>query len=70
MRARRVSESEVPAAIRSAGLAAVESADAVVLDTDGSFSVMPEAPQGPSTAPADTSWQEVVEDRSRVHPPG
>ncbi|MGE3507563.1 MAG: DUF421 domain-containing protein [Vicinamibacterales bacterium] len=37
----RVSTEEVEAAVRSAGLAAVADAGAVVLETDGSFSVIP-----------------------------
>lgn len=36
----RVTEDEVQAAIRSAGLASLEDAEAVVLETDGSFSVV------------------------------
>ena len=36
----RVDESEVRAAIRSQGLAAVEEVEAVVLETDGTFSVI------------------------------
>lgn len=40
LRAQRVTESEVRAAVRSAGIAALEDVDAVVLETDGSFSVI------------------------------
>lgn len=40
MASQRVSESEIRAAIRSAGVAAVEDIQAVVLETDGSFSVI------------------------------
>lgn len=36
----RVNEDEVVAAVRSAGLASLKEADAVVLETDGSFSVV------------------------------
>ncbi|MGV2827393.1 DUF421 domain-containing protein [Myxosarcina sp. GI1(2024)] len=36
----RIAEGEVLAAIRSSGIAAIEDADAVVLETDGSFSVI------------------------------
>jgi uncharacterized membrane protein YcaP (DUF421 family) len=35
-----VSEEEVPAAVRSQGVAAVDEVEAVVLETDGSFSVV------------------------------
>ena len=40
MRRERVSESEVRMAIRSQGAVAIEEIEAVVLETDGSFSVM------------------------------
>ena len=40
LRAERVTEGEVRAAIRGAGLADLEEAEAVVLETDGSFSVV------------------------------
>lgn len=40
LRRSRVAEEEVRAAVRSAGLAALEEAEAVVLETDGSFSVV------------------------------
>lgn len=40
MRRQRVDQSEIRAAIRSQGLAAIEEAEAVVLETDGTFSVI------------------------------
>lgn len=40
LRHERVTEDEVRAAVRSAGLTAVEEVEAVVLETDGSFSVV------------------------------
>jgi uncharacterized membrane protein YcaP (DUF421 family) len=40
MRAERVSESEILQALRNAGRVSVEEVDAVVLETDGSFSVI------------------------------
>jgi uncharacterized membrane protein YcaP (DUF421 family) len=40
LRVARVTEDEVRAAIRAAGLASLEDAEAVVLETDGSFSVI------------------------------
>lgn len=40
LRKARVTEDEVRAAVRSAGLAALEDAEALVLETDGSFSVV------------------------------
>ncbi len=53
MREQRVTESEVLAALRSAGISAVEDAFAVVLETDGSFSVLSDAPAGTASALAD-----------------
>ena len=41
LRKTRVNEDELRAAVRSEGLAALEEAEAVVLETDGSFSVVP-----------------------------
>lgn len=43
LRTARVTEDEVRSAIRGAGLADVEAVEAVVLETDGSFSVVPRA---------------------------
>lgn len=43
LRRARVTEDEVRAAVRSAGLAALRQAEAVVLETDGSFSVVRQA---------------------------
>lgn len=40
LRRERVTEEDIRAAVRSAGLAALEDAEAVVLETDGSFSVV------------------------------
>jgi uncharacterized membrane protein YcaP (DUF421 family) len=44
MRRERVTESEVQAAIRSEGIARVEEVAAVVLETDGTFSVIKSSP--------------------------
>jgi uncharacterized membrane protein YcaP (DUF421 family) len=44
MRRERVTESEVQAAIRSEGIARVEDVTAVVLETDGTFSVIKSGP--------------------------
>ena len=41
LRKMRVTESEVKAALRSAGIASYSDVEAVVLETDGSFSVVP-----------------------------
>ena len=40
LRAQRVTEGELRAAVRSQGIAALEDVDAVVLETDGTFSVI------------------------------
>lgn len=53
LRRERVTRSEVIAAIRGNGLAAVEDVAAVVLETDGSFSVIAEAPARERSALAD-----------------
>lgn len=50
MRRQRVTESEIRAAIRSNGLAAIEEAEAVVLETDGTFSVIKKSADGSRTA--------------------
>lgn len=46
----RVTESEVRAAVRAAGIAALEDVDAVVLETDGSFSVIKHSQAGSRSA--------------------
>jgi len=53
MRGQRVTEGEVLSAIRSAGLASVEDALAVVLDGNGTLAVVGRAPRGTPTALAD-----------------
>jgi uncharacterized membrane protein YcaP (DUF421 family) len=53
LRRERVTRSEVLAAIRGKGLAAVEDVAAVVLETDGSFSVIGKASAGARSALAD-----------------
>ena len=40
MRHQRVAKGEVLAALRSKGIVAIEDAEAVILETDGSFSVI------------------------------
>ena len=46
MREQRVTREEVHSVLRGQGIASVEDAAAVVLETDGSFSVISEAPSG------------------------
>lgn len=50
MRRQRVTESEIRAAIRSNGLAAIETIEAVVLETDGTFSVVKKSANDSRTA--------------------
>lgn len=47
LRKARVTEDEVRAAVRAAGLAMLDEVEAVVLETDGSFSVVPQRPVHP-----------------------
>ena len=55
LRCQRVTESEVLAAIRAKGLAAVEDVEAVVLETNGEFSVIKKSVNGARTALKDVS---------------
>ncbi len=55
LRRQRVDQSEVRAAIRAAGLAAVEDAEAVVLETDGTFSVVKKSAGGSRSALKDVT---------------
>lgn len=50
LRSQRVTESEVRAAVRAAGIAALEDVTAVVLETDGSFSVIKHSEAGSRSA--------------------
>ena len=53
LKSQRVTKSEIRAAIRGAGILAIEDVAAVVLETDGSFSVMPHNNSGLKTALSD-----------------
>lgn len=53
MRHQRVTEGEVLAALRENGMAALEDAEAVILETDGSFSVIKKLKDSSSSALAD-----------------
>ncbi len=55
MRRERVVETEILAAVRSQGIAALSSVEAVVLETDGSFTVLKPAEGEPATALADVT---------------
>lgn len=50
LRAERVTAEEVHAAMRGAGVGNIDSVDAVILETDGSFSVLPRAEGNPPDA--------------------
>ena len=52
----RITEGEVLAAVRAAGQATVEEVEAVVLETDGSMSVVPSSVTGPATALRDVHF--------------
>jgi uncharacterized membrane protein YcaP (DUF421 family) len=53
LKSQRVTKSEIRAAIRGAGILAIEDVAAVVLETDGSFSVMAHSNSGSKTALSD-----------------
>nr|WP_269435345.1 YetF domain-containing protein [Pseudoalteromonas sp. SWN166] len=53
LKSQRVTKSEIRAAVRGAGIIAIEEVAAVVLETDGSFSVMPHSNSGSKTALSD-----------------
>ncbi|MGI8787120.1 MAG: DUF421 domain-containing protein [Pyrinomonadaceae bacterium] len=55
MRRQRIDQSEIRAAIRAKGLAAIENIEAVVLETDGTFSVIEKSSDGSRTALKDIS---------------
>ena len=55
MRRQRVAESEIRAAIRSKGFASIEKIEAVVLETDGTFSVVKKSDSDSRTALKDVS---------------
>jgi uncharacterized membrane protein YcaP (DUF421 family) len=50
LRGQRVTESEVLASVRGAGIARLDDVEAVVLETDGSISVIPRPSHGPATS--------------------
>lgn len=49
----RVTEGEIRAAVRAQGIASLESVEAVVMETDGSFSVIQNIGSGPDSAMSD-----------------
>lgn len=57
MRTQRVTEEEIRAALRTQGTGDLSSVEAVVLETDGTISVVPEAPEGDRSALANVPPQ-------------
>ena len=55
MKSQRVTESEIRAAVHAVGIASLEDIEAVVLETDGSFSVIRPSPQTSRSALADVA---------------
>ncbi len=50
MKSERILPTEVRAAVRSAGISSLEDVLAVILETDGSFSVIPQTPENHTSA--------------------
>ena len=57
LKSQRVTESEIRAAVRSKGFAALEDVKAVVLETDGSFSVVKNSPTDSFSALSDVETE-------------
>ncbi len=55
MKTERVTEEEIRAAVRGQGIGPLEKVEAVVLETDGSFTVLGSAPQGETSALANVA---------------
>jgi uncharacterized membrane protein YcaP (DUF421 family) len=55
MKSQRVTESEIRAAVRSVGIGALEEVEAVVVETDGSFSVIKQSGQTSRSALVDVA---------------
>lgn len=64
MRRQRVTEGELRAAVRSAGHASMEEVDAIVLETDGNFSVVSSGLGGSCSALADVEGVEIEAKRN------
>jgi uncharacterized membrane protein YcaP (DUF421 family) len=62
----RVTEGEIKAAVRAQGLTAVAAVHAVILETDGSFSVIPSPTPGADTAMSDVQGYRRLADRANV----
>lgn len=64
LRSERVSEAEILSAARSAGAASLGQVGAIILETDGSFSILKELGPDPATALADVEGYEAFQPRS------
>jgi uncharacterized membrane protein YcaP (DUF421 family) len=60
LRSERVSEAEILSAVRLAGAASLSEIGAIILETDGSFSVVKDLGADPATALADVEGYEVL----------
>lgn len=67
MREERVTADEIASVVRGAGLGSLEQAGAVVLETDGSFHVLPKGQAEGSAMPGGDG--QAQEDKSRGHQP-
>ncbi len=56
MDTQRVTEQEIHQALRSEGIGSMEDVAAVVLETDGSFSILRKASTGPASTLQDVAW--------------
>ena len=63
MKQERIAEGEILAALRNTGVSAIEDADAVILETDGSFSVLQNIDESSASALKDVRQL----DRTRIH---
>ena len=69
MRRERVLATEIKAAIREQGIGSLDMVDALVLETDGSFSVISQMkPESPSAVSVVSGWRD-ADDRSDGHVP-
>ncbi len=67
LRRERVTASEVRAAVRGHGIASLDEVEAVVLETDGSFSVVTRVESGDASALAAVAGYPKSDDRASVH---
>jgi uncharacterized membrane protein YcaP (DUF421 family) len=68
LKAERVTEGEVISAIRAQGIPRLNQVEAVVLETDGSFTVIKLSLDGPATALRDLSTPSAIEHQNNERP--